>query len=192
MASQGFQFYSPSLWVLWVPSHGSWRGKKQAKWWKPRYVLMWFLLHGPHSIYKISLAHQWFQVAYLEGIHEELLSSALFWAWRKGQADTCRVRAISEDVQGALGAPEGKYSPWRSQRKLWEGTVLKDDESEPASLEKEQGHSKQRITNGFQPCQAMDFTHFPNYWAWVPDPVALPWLNAVRLSWLWLVSLLVT
>lgn len=101
---------------------------------------------------------------------------------RAGISDTCRVRAIPEDEHRALRAPEGKCVPWRSQRKLRERTVLKDDELEPASLEKEQGHSEWRITNGFQPCQAMAFTDFPNYRAWVPDPIALPWLNAVRLS----------
>lgn len=60
------------------------------------------------------------------------------------------------------------------QRKLRGGAVLKD-EWEPAGLEKEQGRSKQRTTNGFQPCQAMTFTDFPHYRARVPDPVALAW-----------------
>lgn len=54
-----------------------------------------------------------------------------------------------------------------------ENRLVLKDESETAGLEKEQGHSKQKITNEFQPCQAMAFTDFTNYRAWVPDPVAL-------------------
>lgn len=102
-------------------------------------------------------------------------SSALWGAEQRASIpDTRIVRAIPEDVQGALRAPERRCFPWRGQRKLRGGAVLKD-EWEPAGLEKEQGCSKQRTTNGFQPCQATAFTDFPHYCTWVPDPVALAW-----------------
>lgn len=61
------------------------------------------------------------------------------------------------------------------QQALRENRLALKYEWEPSDLEKEQGHAKQRITNGFQPCQAMAFMDFTNYWAWVPDPVAAPW-----------------